>query len=87
MVISIAEARSIGPVGADTHFAIEPNASAHVDRNFYRVRDYQPDVSDYGFAFIRWMLNTIAILMVSAAIVFGLVVFSTIMRLGQVAGF
>ncbi|MGA8969496.1 MAG: hypothetical protein WB499_09765 [Pseudolabrys sp.] len=48
--------------------------------HLYRVRDYQPDVSDYGFAFIRWMLNTIAILIVGAAIFVGLVISSMVIH-------
>lgn len=44
----------------------------------YRVRHCPLDAGEYGFAFIRWTLNTIAILIVSAAMFIGLVISNAI---------
>ena len=45
----------------------------------YRAHHYSPDICEYGFGLIRWMLNVIAILVISAAIiVIGTVVAKTI---------
>jgi hypothetical protein len=52
-------------------------------QHLYRARDYQPDLGDYGFALIRWMLNAIAISLIGAAIIIGLVIFSTIIHWGH----
>ena len=43
----------------------------------YRVRHYPLDVGEYSFAFVRWTLNAIAILIVSAAIFINIAIFST----------
>jgi hypothetical protein len=42
----------------------------------YRVRHFPSDADEYGFAFVRWTLNAIAILIVSSALFIGLVVSS-----------
>jgi hypothetical protein len=48
----------------------------------YRVRRCPSDVGDYGFAFIRWTLNAIAILMVSVAMFVGVFISSLMHGLG-----
>jgi hypothetical protein len=42
----------------------------------YRVRHYPTDAGEYNFAFVRWTLNAIAILIVSSVLFVGLVVSS-----------
>ena len=52
---------------------------AMILHQIYRAHHYSPDVCEYGFGLIRWMLNVIAILVISAAIiVIGTVVAKTI---------
>ena len=41
-----------------------------------RLRHYPTVAGEYGFAFVRWTLNAIAVLIVSSALVFGLVISS-----------
>jgi hypothetical protein len=36
---------------------------------FYRTHHYSPDVGEYGFWLVRWALNVISILAISAAII------------------
>jgi len=45
-------------------------------RQPYRVRRYPTDAGEYNFAFVRWTLNAIAILMVSSALFIGFVITS-----------
>ena len=42
----------------------------------YRVRLYPTDAGEYNFAFVRWTLNAIAILMMSSALFIGFVITS-----------
>ncbi len=44
----------------------------------YRLRHCPPDPGEHSFAFIRWTLNAIAILIVSAAVFIGIAISSTI---------
>jgi hypothetical protein len=44
----------------------------------YRVRHYPLDVGEHSFAFVRWTLNAIAILIFSATIFIRIVIFSAI---------
>jgi hypothetical protein len=55
-----------------------PESIAMTHHHPYRVRHCPLDAGEYGFAFIRWTLNTIAILIVSAAMFIGLVISSAI---------
>jgi hypothetical protein len=42
------------------------------------MRHCQPDAGEYGFAFVRWTLSAIAILIVSAAMFIGFEISSMI---------
>ncbi len=44
----------------------------------YRVRYRPPDAGEYGFAFVRWTLSAIAILIAGAAMFAGVVISSMI---------
>jgi hypothetical protein len=48
--------------------------------HFYRVSHCPPDTGNYGFAFVRWTLNAIAILTVSAAMLMGTVISSAVIQ-------
>ena len=46
----------------------------------YPVHHYPPDPGNSGFAFVRWTLNAIAILLVGATMLMGAVIFSVMIQ-------